>query len=555
MARWLTAMAGKPDVSGDLEPVLARSPAAGGGEPYSGAPPEGRGDPAAADARSTPGDLRDGKGAGPESQPASGEGPDASDPTYLSSGSSQRPVFDPADESAAVTPSQPTTFSGLESGGQGARFGAPTGESAPDNGPSGPVASGPAIAAASVAPASAPPIAVNTAPTDIVVTGGSVDENNPGGTVVATLDAVDPDSGESFTFDLIGGDTDKFEIVGNQIVVRADADLDFETDTDHSVDVRVTDSAGNTYSETVDIAVQDVADATIQGTDATNWLFGGGDAENIQGLGGADKLIGGAGNDDMDGGSNNDRLYGGDGDDVMYGGDAANGKNVEAGGDDTLFGQAGDDQLDGGDGDDRLSGGDGDDVLIGGVGADDLEGDAGNDTASYEGSSAAVAVDLAAGAGTGGDAEGDTLTEIENLTGSDHDDTLTGDAGANVLTGGGGGDTLIGNAGDDTMYGGGGDDVFVGVDGNDTMFGEAGDDLFVLNDQDSSTNSWVDGGDGTDTVDLSSATDGWTVVLDNGATFSDDDAFDPDALSDDAGVVTFDDGAEVAFQNIENLIW
>ena len=40
------------------------------------------------------------------------------------------------------------------------------------------------------------------------------------------------------------------------------------------------------------------------------------------------------------------------------------------------------------------------------------------------------------GTGSGGDAQGDTLTNIENLTGSNFDDTLEGNAGNNKLVGG-----------------------------------------------------------------------------------------------------------------------
>ena len=96
------------------------------------------------------------------------------------------------------------------------------------------------------------------------------------------------------------------------------------------------------------------------------------------------------------------------------------------GGNDLLRGFGGNDTLDGNAGDDRLDGGEGDDVLIGGDGADTLEGGTGRDTASYTASPAAVTVDLAAGTVAGGHAEGDTLTNIENLTGSDANDTLTG---------------------------------------------------------------------------------------------------------------------------------
>jgi Ca2+-binding RTX toxin-like protein len=107
---------------------------------------------------------------------------------------------------------------------------------------------------------------------------------------------------------------------------------------------------------------------------------------------------------------------------------------------------------------DSLHGDAGDNVLIGGAGADVLVGGAGIDTADYSGSPAGVTVDLVLGTGHGGDAEGDTLATIENITGSAFADKLTGDAGANVLLGGAGDDVLHGGAGADTLDGGIGSD-------------------------------------------------------------------------------------------------
>ena len=132
-------------------------------------------------------------------------------------------------------------------------------------------------------------------------------------------------------------------------------------------------------------------------------------------------------------------------------------------------GTAGDDTLEGGTGDDTLNGLAGNDTLIGGAGADALDGGTGTDTASYAGSSAAVTVSLVAGAtNTGGDAEGDTLSNIENLTGSAHDDSLTGNDFGNDLSGGAGADTLNGGAGDDTLIGGAGADALDGGTDTDT---------------------------------------------------------------------------------------
>jgi Ca2+-binding RTX toxin-like protein len=106
-------------------------------------------------------------------------------------------------------------------------------------------------------------------------------------------------------------------------------------------------------------------------------------------------------------------------------------------------------------------GGLGDDILEGGAGNDTLNGGAGIDTASYATATAGVTVNLnlataqnTVGAGT------DTITTIENLTGSAFNDTLTGSSAANRIEGGAGNDILNGGLGNDIFVGGSGSDVF-----------------------------------------------------------------------------------------------
>jgi Ca2+-binding RTX toxin-like protein len=104
-----------------------------------------------------------------------------------------------------------------------------------------------------------------------------------------------------------------------------------------------------------------------------------------------------------------------------------------------------------------LSGGAGDDVLEGMGGADVIDGGSGTDTASYIHSASAVKASLTttiAGFFSDGDAGGDTYISIENLTGSQSNDTLIGDGNANVLDGGTGDDVLEGMGGGDTLIGG-----------------------------------------------------------------------------------------------------
>ncbi len=140
---------------------------------------------------------------------------------------------------------------------------------------------------------------------------------------------------------------------------------------------------------------------------------------------------------------------------------------------DGIVGSAYGDWLGGGSGDDLLFGQSGDDLLAGGGGADTLVGGAGSDWADYSRASAGVIVDLAAMAGTAGEASGDRLVSIENIAGSAFDDHISGDDHDNIIAAG---------AGNDRLWLGGGKDIllFAKGDGIDTVFDFAIDGMDVI---------------------------------------------------------------------------
>jgi len=121
----------------------------------------------------------------------------------------------------------------------------------------------------------------------------------------------------------------------------------------------------------------------------------------------------------------------------------------------------------------------GDDTLAGLAGADKLNGGAGVDTADYSASAAGIVVDLKAGTASGGDAEGDTLIDIENLTGSAFADTITGGASRGKFLAGDGNDTLVGGSWFDWMEGGEGSDTITGTGGQTVQFGDGGNDIMT----------------------------------------------------------------------------
>lgn len=218
--------------------------------------------------------------------------------------------------------------------------------------------------------------------------------------------------------------------------------------------------------------------------------------DKIQGKGGDDTISGNGGNDEIYGddaglgvfvNDGRDILHGNAGDDVLHGG----------GDNDTLFGDANNDTLFGDLGDDRLDGG---------TGADTMKGGAGNDTYVVDNVGDVVDDIVAGGTDTVQSFisyDLDDANQVENLTlVGNASINGTGDSNDNVITGNSGFNTLSGGGGDDTLNGGGGGDRLDGGSGSDVMRGEAGNDTFVIN-ANSGTDSLIDGGADTDTVESS----------------------------------------------------
>ncbi|MFD3191866.1 calcium-binding protein [Sedimentitalea sp. HM32M-2] len=150
-----------------------------------------------------------------------------------------------------------------------------------------------------------------------------------------------------------------------------------------------------------------------------------------------------------------------------------------AAGVDSFVGTALADHIEGRGGDDRLEGGDGNDVLIGGAGGDRLVGGAGVDRVDYSTSEAGIDIVLDNGnrRGDGGDAAGDRLGSIEDVTGSAFGDIVRGSNAANRIETDAGNDVVGGLGGDDVLDGGAGNDVLSGGSGRDLLIGGAGDDV------------------------------------------------------------------------------
>jgi len=123
-----------------------------------------------------------------------------------------------------------------------------------------------------------------------------------------------------------------------------------------------------------------------------------------------------------------------------------------------LSGSAFDDSLTGDNQNNTLSGGSGNDWLVGLGGNNILNGGDGSDTASYSFMSKAISLNLSTVINANGDVKVvttgsnyDILNSIENVVGTNFNDTLIGDAKNNVIEGGKGTDVIDGKGGIDTV--------------------------------------------------------------------------------------------------------
>jgi Ca2+-binding RTX toxin-like protein len=301
----------------------------------------------------------------------------------------------------------------------------------------------------------------------------------------------------------------------------------FNTDT-----VRVVGAAGNEQL-TIDLAGGHFAPgATAEPSDVleieieVDLQAGAADKLVISGTSAADSLVAGENGINLNGDE--------DADVITLGG-------VEAL---TLVGVAGDDLLSaaGGEGTGgpsalaaELNGDAGNDAFVSRAGDDAFTGGAGTDVADYSTATAGVVVDLGASTpqsitpqSTGG-AGTDSLSGIENVTGTAFGDVLVGDVAVNALNGGGGPDSLTG---------GGGNDVLTGADGDDSLAGLAGNDT-------------LDGGDGSDTLDYSAAP---AAVAVNLATGGASGAAGSDTIVVSENVVGSDFGDTITANTVANLL-
>ncbi|WP_257263845.1 calcium-binding protein [Endozoicomonas sp. ONNA2] len=394
---------------------------------------------------------------------------------------------------------------------------------------------------------------------DDILNGGDDDDRLSGGFGLDTLDGGD------------GSDTADYSDRDEAIIANLDPNAGRVTNgNDSDIDTLIS----------IENLIGTLRNDQLVGNASNNYLEGGGDSDILNGLGGDDELVGGIGNDTLIGGEGNDILNGGDQTDTAdyslqvnsgitveltngaasvadgygytdtltgieniigsqendtFSGDSKNNRFDGQNGMDTvhfdrtdittgvtasladgeasyffngvssndelvnienLTGSDHNDQLSGDDGVNTLSGGSGDDTLNGEGGDDTLSGDAGNDTflgssgsdtfdggddtdlADYSNHQSGIIANLTTGAVTSGEAgKTDTLTSIENLTGTENDDVITGDTVANTLTGMAGNDTISGGEGNDKLYGNAGNDTLAGGIGNDELYGGEGTDI------------------------------------------------------------------------------
>ncbi len=126
----------------------------------------------------------------------------------------------------------------------------------------------------------------NQAPTEINLSGTSVAENQPVGTLVGTLTATDPDPGDTHTYSFacstLGADDASFLINGSNL--QTSAVFDYETKNSYTICIRTDDGNGGTYDENFSISVTNVLEiltATLRSISTQDgWMLESGEITN-----------------------------------------------------------------------------------------------------------------------------------------------------------------------------------------------------------------------------------------------------------------------------------
>ena len=293
---------------------------------------------------------------------------------------------------------------------------------------------------------------------------GDVDNTIEG---LAGNDSIEGLSGDDY---LAGGDGDDIIEggVGNDTLYGGNDTTDTSTN-----DTVVFDSSVTGVEVNIGTTLQGGIAANSSTGEGTDSLFG---FENVTGSSSADTIYGSSIKNIISGGASADFLYGLDGDD-------------------TLNGNGGDDYIDGGIGNDDLRGNGGDDTFITSVGDDTIDGGGASDTVDYSSATGTLNITLLDSGTTNITIDGnDSLTNIENLTGTSQNDNITGESNDN---------TFIGNAGNDTLTGAGGDDDLQGGTGDDRIFAGSGVDTIDGGEGSETTGDWLDYSDSSANITVS----------------------------------------------------
>ena len=323
---------------------------------------------------------------------------------------------------------------------------------------------------------------VNETPTDLDLDNKTIDENVAPQSVVGKFSTIDPDQGDSSTYELV---TDAVDTDNSAFSINSDQQLqindspDFETKSSYSIRVKTTDGGGASLEKPLTINVNDVYEGIplalamkLEAEEAAKLAAeraakptSDPDIETIltsilpdepilpivdfnttPSLPPGEKTFTGTSDSDSYIGNEDDNLmYGNGGSDILIGNQ----------GEDVIYAGKDKDTVYGNEDNDSIFGNNDDDILIGNKGNDYLNGNKDNDTIY-------------------GSEDKDTINggkNDDNIYGGIDNDSINGDKGKDVL---------IGEEGDDVLNGGLGNDLLYGGLGNNTLSGGQGSDNFIL---------------------------------------------------------------------------